>query len=627
MGSDDDEDDDDSSTTHTPMPEPPGPRRSTRNPGPSIEERVRQAVQESTESGNRIRQTRAQNRANRADEHIPNENDAHSLIDGIVMSMLSSDVGINLEYPDDPKSLKEALESDEADHWLEGIHEELDSIRDMNVYDLVPRTQVPRDRKVMSGKFHFKRKRDANGRVCRHKVRRVLRGYEMIYGKDYTKSTSPTARMESERIVCHIAAALDWQLYQIDVKTAYLYGDLDEEIYMDQPKGFEEPGKEDWVWRLKKGLYGMKQGGRIWNKTMDVHMKDMGFTQISVEHCLYMRTTNAGTTIAAVHVDDFTVTSSTCEEERQFEEEMRKHWKITKSDASFIVGISIKRNRADRTIALSQVALIDRILVEFNCKDVNPTITPLAPGTKLSKRDSPRTEEEKQEAAKLPYQQLVGSLMYLAIATRPDIMHAVSTLSRFNSCFGVAHWRAAIHIVAYLKGTRDYCLILGGGKPVRLVGYTDSDYANCPDSRKSVSGYCFTLGSGIISWMSKKQATVATSSTEAEYMAAAAATKEAVWLRNLLSEIQHEQARPTPIFIDNNGARILTEDPSFHQRAKHIEVQHHYSRECAQRGIVHFEDVASKDNLADIFTKSLGTAPFEKLRSMMGMAKVDTDRP
>jgi hypothetical protein len=209
--------------------------------------------------------------------------------------------------------------------------------------------------------------------------------------------------------------------------------------------------------------------------------------------------------------------------------------------------------------------------------------------------------------------------MYLAISTRPDIMHAISTLSRFNSGHGEAHWKAAIHVVRYLKGTRDYELELGGREVAQLVGFTDSDYANCPDTRRSVSGYCFSLGSGIISWMSKKQATTATSSTEAEYMAACSATKEAVWIRNVLLGLDQEQRDPTVIFIDNNGARILTEDPSFHQRAKHIETQHHYSRECVERGIVHFADVPSTDNVSDAFTKALQPSLFEKFRGEMGL--------
>jgi hypothetical protein len=408
-------------------------------------------------------------------------------------------------------------------------------------------------------------------------------------------------------------------LTQIDVKTAYLYGDIDETTWMEQPKGFEESGKEDWVWELHKGLYGMKQGGRLWNKHIDTCMKTIGFTQLSAEHCIYYRKRDSGTVFAAVHVDDFTVAANSVEEELRFEEELSAEWQISRADANFIVGWAVRRDREKRTVYLSQKALIDKILVEFNCKDANPVKTPLPPNTRLTKRDLPHSEEEGRRAARQPYRQLVGVLMYLAVSTRPDIMHAVSALSRFNSGHGDTHWKAALHIVRYLKGTRDYELELGGNHTARLTGYTDSDYANCPDTRRSVSGYAFSLGSGLISWMSKKQATTATSSTEAEYMAAASATKEAIWIRSVLAGLGYEQKEPTVIFIDNCGARILTEDPLFHQRVKHIETLHHYSRECVERGLTIFVDIPTKDNVADVFTKALPAPSFEEFREAMGL--------
>ncbi len=630
--SDDEDEDDDSSdgeedednlgedggNVSDPDPDVRIPRRSQREKQAGLEERIRKAVRESTDAGNRLRADReARKRARQ--EHIPNEDDVHALIDGIVLATLTEDENINLEFPEEPKSTKEALESDQSAEWHAAIQEELKSIQDMGVYDLVPRSTVPKGRKVMRGKFVFRTKRDALGNVSRYKARYVLRGFEMIYGKDYTKTTSPTARAESLRVLFHLAGALDYELTQLDVKTAYLYGDLDETTWMEQPKGFEEAGKEDWVWQLKKGLYGMKQGGRIWNKTMDATMKELGFTQLSVEHCIYYRKRESGTIFAAVHVDDFTVAASSAEEEVRFEEELQSKWQISRADANFVIGWAVRRDREKKKVYLSQKALIDRIIREFNCADANPTKTPLPPNTRLTKRDLPQSEEEGRQAAKQPYRQLVGVLMYLAISTRPDIMHAVSTLSRFNSGHGETHWKAALHVVKYLKGTRDFELELGGENVARLTGFTDSDYANCPDTRRSVSGYCFSLGSGLVSWMSKKQATTATSSTEAEYMAAAPATKEAVWIRNLLQGLNQEQKNPTVIFIDNRGARILTEDPSFHQRVKHIEVQHHYSRECSERGIVHFVDVPTKDNVADAFTKALPTTVFEKMRGWMGI--------
>jgi hypothetical protein len=299
-----------------------------------------------------------------------------------------------LEHPDDPKSAKEALDSTLAEEWLAAMHDELKSIKEMGVYTLVPRAAVPKGRKVMRGKFVFRTKRDFMGAVSRYKARYVLLGHQMIYGKDYTKTTSPTARAESLRILFHLAAALDFELTQIDVKTAYLYGAIDETTWMEQPKGFEEPGKEDWLWEIKKGLYSMKQGGQLWNRHMDSQMKAIGFTQLSVKHCIYYCKQESGTIFAAVHVDDFTVAASSVQEEQLFEEELGAEWQISRADANFIVGWAIRRDRKNRTVYLSQKALIDRVLVKYNCKHSNPVKTPLPPNTRLTKRDLPQSEEE-----------------------------------------------------------------------------------------------------------------------------------------------------------------------------------------------------------------------------------------
>ncbi len=238
-----DNDEDDDEPAETPLqpdaaseePHAPAPRRSGRVPGESAEDRLRRAVEEAKEAGERIRA----NRAAKCQEHVPNENDAHALIDAIALhALLADDAQLNLEHPDDPKSAKDALASPLADELMAAMCDELKSIKEMGVYVLVPRSAVPRNRKIMRGKFVFRTQRDVLGDVARYKARYVLLGHQMIYGKDYTKTTSPTARAESLRILFHLAAALDYELSQIDVKTAYLYGAIDEDTWMEQPKGF-----------------------------------------------------------------------------------------------------------------------------------------------------------------------------------------------------------------------------------------------------------------------------------------------------------------------------------------------------------------------------------------------------
>jgi hypothetical protein len=229
------------------------------------------------------------------------------------------------------------------------------------------------------------------------------------------------------------------------------------------------------------------------------------------------------------------------------------------------------------------------------------------------------TTHDKAELAKFPYRSLVGCLLYLSVASRPDITYAVQQLSQFLDSYSYAHWNAAIRIVRYLKGTRELKLVLGGTNPISLVGFTDSDWANCLDTRRSVGGYAFTLGSGVISWTTRKQKTVASSSCEAEYTAAFECAKEAIWLRTLLSSIDLTPAASTPILCDNNAAINLSEDPSLHQRVKHIDIKFHFLRERVHSGDLKLSYINTHDNIADIFTKALDTTKFEKLRRFLGL--------
>ena len=452
----------------------------------------------------------------------------------------------------------------------------------------------------------------------------MFKGFEQIYGKDYTTTTSPTARMESWRILLHLVAALNWDTQQIDVKTAFLYSLLpdDEVQWMEQPEGMEEEGSENYVWMLQWGLYGMKQAGCLWNKTMDAAMVEWGFTRLSSESCIYYRRTDQGIVIAVVHVDDFLSVADSEEENARFRTQMKSRWIISNlGEPKFCIGIAIKRNRANRTVSLSQTALIDKITTQFGQSDAHPISTPMDPGLKL-RRPPPGSinPTEREKLTKIPYRSLVGCLIYLAVGTRFDISYAVQQLSQFFDCYTYVHWNAAVRVVRYLKGTRDLRLTLGGESDLRLMGYTDSDWANCLDTRRSVGGFGFTLGAGLISWNVKKQKTVASSSCEAEYMAAFEAAKEAIWLRTLLMELKFiHPTTATTILCDNNAAICLSSDPAMHSRVKHIDIQYHFLRECVQRKELTLSYINTKDNIADIFTKALTPGPFTRLRTFGGL--------
>ena len=347
---------------------------------------------------------------------------------------------------------------------------------------------------------------DAAGDPVRYKVRWVAKGFQQIWGRDFSKTTSPTARLESLRVVLHIAAVNDWCIEQYDVKTAFLNGILpeDEIQYMEQPPGFAELDRNTHVWRLLRSLYGMRQSSRIWNRALHTSFLSWGFARSECEWCVYSRRSDNGeVTIVVVHVDDMAAVSSSRAEADRFRHELELSWQITAlGEPKLIVGIAIQRNRAKRTIILSQTALIDKIILAYGQKNAKVASTPMAHGTQLIRPDPQEIldNDECERLASLPYRSLVGSLMYVASGSRPDIMFAVSKLSRFLDCYHEAHWQAAVCVVCYLKGTQDLGLEIGGSIPsttLIMISYSDSDYANDPgaEGRRSVSGYCFTLGS------------------------------------------------------------------------------------------------------------------------------------
>ena len=328
---------------------------------------------------------------------------------------------VDVEDPDAP-TWREALASDEREQWLDGARAEIRSLEDMSVFELIPRSIVPRDRKVLRGKFVCRLKRDETGAPVRHKVRWVAKGFQQIWGRDFTDTTSPTARLESFRIIAHIAACRGWGIEQYDVKTAFLNGILpdDEVQFMEQPPGFVDSGNEHLVWRLRRALYGMRQSSRIWNKTLNASFLKWGFTRADCEWCIYTRHRDSATTIVAVHVDDMAATSSTDAEAALFRSELESAYQISAlGEAKLVVGIALRRNKDARTIDLSQTALIDQICRTYQQTDAKPASTPIAHGAQLipPHPQTPLDEGEQERLESLPYRALVGSLMYVASGT------------------------------------------------------------------------------------------------------------------------------------------------------------------------------------------------------------------
>jgi transposase InsO family protein len=640
------------------IPHPPPLRRSERThtqtsrtdsrDGLAHDSRLTAAIRDAAASTARRQEERVTRRADHPRDHthaflseFSPVRDSHELIpldlctggsfttiDEVLSAIADGTAEAETDMGDDP-TWKEAIASPEREYWIAGGREELKSLEDLKVFVLVPRSDVPQGQRPLKGKLVCKRKRDDSGKVIRYKVRYVAKGYAQQYGIDYDKTTAPTARLESFRTILHIAATLGWELQQFDIKTAFLHGVLpeDETMYMEQPPGFEVPGKEEWVMRLMKSIYGMKQASRIWNQTFHKAVQSWGFERLACEWCVYRRETPLGTIMFAVHVDDIICAGSSSEEINRFKTELRSQWEISDlGPAKFALGIAIVRDLEERTIAISQTALIDRVVDQFGQVNAHSVDTPMVPGLQLRRPDKsiPIPSEIKDWVERTPYRSLVGSLMYIAVGTRPDIAYAVGRLASFLDCYRPEHWEAAIRVLKYLKGTRLLSLVLGGHNTLQLTGYSDSDYANCPDTSRSIGGYCYDLGSGVVSWSSRKQRTVADSSCYAEYIALHDASHEVVFLRQLLSGLQLLPPKATTLHCDNDAASKLTEDHVWHSRVKHIRVKYHYVREQVLNGEIIVQRVRSSDNTADIFTKPLGRSDFQRLRQHLGLRSLET---
>ena len=374
--------------------------------------------------------------------------------------------------------------------------------------------------------------------------------------------------LKSIRILLSIAAVLDYEIWQMDVKTAFLNGHLEENIYMQQPDGFIQKGQEHMVCKLQRSIYGLKQASRSWNIRFDQAIKSFGFIQNIDEPCVYKKIQEKFVAFLILYVDDILLIGNNIGVLTTIKSWLAKQFDMKDlGEASYILGIKLLRDRKNKTLALSQAVYIDKILARFSMENSKTGLLPFRHGITFSKDQSPKTSEEIERMRRVPYADAVGSLMYAMLCTRPDICFAVMMVSRYQFNPGPQYWTAVKHIIKYLKRTKNYMLVYSGDELIP-VGYTDSDFMSDKDSRKSTSGYVFTLGSGAISWMSVKQSCITDSTTKAEYVATSEAAKEAIWLckflRNL--EVVPVVTAPLKLFCDNGGAVAQSKEPSNHKK-------------------------------------------------------------
>ncbi|KAH9723668.1 hypothetical protein KPL70_007189 [Citrus sinensis] len=518
----------------------------------------------------------------------------------------------------DPSTFHEALESSNVALWMTAMQEEIEALHKNKTWELVP---LPRGRKAIGNKWVYKIKRDGNDQVERYRARLVVKGYAQKEGIDFNEIFSPVVRLTTVRVVLAMCATFDLHLEQLDVKTAFLHGELEEEIYMLQPEGFAETGKENLVCKLNKSLYGLKQAPRCWYKRFDSFIMSLGYNRLSSDHCAYYkRFENNDFILLLLYVDDMLVAGPNKDRIQELKAQLAREFEMKDlGPANKILGMQIHRDRNNRKIWLSQKNYLKKILQRFNMQDYKSISTPLPVNFKLSSSMCPSNEAERNEMSRVPYASAVGSLMFAMICTRPDIAQAVGAVSRYMANPGGEHWIAVKRILRYIRGTSDVALCYGGSE-FTVRGYVDSDFAGDLDKRKSTTGYVFTLAGAAVSWVSKLQTVVALSTTEAEYMAVTQACKEAIWIQRLLEELGHVQEKIS-VFCDSQSALHITRNPAFHSRTKHIGVQYHFVREVVEDGSVDLQKIHTKENLADVLTKPINTDKFVWSRSSCGLAE------
>jgi hypothetical protein len=469
----------------------------------------------------------------------------------------------------EPECYEEAMQVDTKKKWEQGMKEEMDSLVNNQTWDLV---QLPTGKRALQNKWVYKLKEEDGGKK-RYKARLVVKGFAQKKGIDFDEIFSPVVKMTSIRTILSLVVVEDLHLEQLDVKTTFLHGDLEEEIYMQQPQGYEVKGKENLVCRLKKRLYGLKQAPRQWYLKFDRFMTEQGYSRCHSDHCVYFkRLENGSYIILLLYVDDMLVAGSNMQDINVLKKKLANSFAMKDLGAAKkILGMRITRDRKNRKLTLSQGEYIEKVLERFRMQNAKPVSTPLASHFKLTKEMCPKTQEEIEYMSRVPYSSTVGSLMYAMVCTRPDIAHAVGVVSRYMNNPGKEHWEAVKWILRYLRGTATHALCFGGSDTV-LQGYVDSDMAGDKDSRRSTTGYVFTIGGTTISWISKLQKVVALSTTEAEYVVATEASKEMIWLQRFMEELGKKQEN-SRLYCDSESAIHLAKNSTFHSKTKNIQSQ------------------------------------------------------
>ena len=510
-----------------------------------------------------------------------------------------------------PRTFEEAMASPQHREWFNAMLDELMAHHEKGTWILVPRRW---NMKVLGGTWTFKLKLAADGSIARYKARWCAQGFSQRPGKDYDETYAPVVRSSTAKIIQSIAICLSWFMKQWDVKTAFLNGKLDRWLHMIQPIGFEEG--DDLVCCLLLPLYGLKQSGREWYLEIGGYLITIGFKMSMLDEALYI---NEGrSTYLTLYVDDIRIYGP---DEQYLDEVLQgfndKYTMADVTDTNQYLGMEMTSDSGGG-ILLTQQRKIEDGLKAFGLENCKAVKTPMD-GYLEPAPEGFKANPEDQNV----YQQLLGRAMHLMCQTRPDITYPVNALAQHGSNPTDAHWQALKRVWRYLGGTKTMGTYYRKGPPT-LYAWTDSNWDPHLNDGRSTSGYVFLLGDGPVSWASSKQATVATSSTVAEYYAQYAASCELAWIRELLAELKIQEInlrQPTTVYADNQGAIKLAKTTAYRKRSKHIAVRYHWTRQMVTQKEMHLEYLKTEDMLADGLTKPLKAVKFKEFVDMLGLRK------
>jgi transposase InsO family protein len=510
------------------------------------------------------------------------------------------------QVTEDPATFEDALRSENSAEWKRAMDQEITSLKENQTWIL---TDLPRGAKAIPCKWVFRLKKNPDGSIDKYKGRLVVKGFSQRHGIDYSETFSPVAKMGTIRSILSITASEKMHLIQFDVSTAFLYGELEETVFMRQPQGYEDGTSK--VCQLKRSLYGLKQAPRCWNKRFGDFLQRHGFKASDADPCLYIRERSGRKLILVIYVDDGLLAATDQREMEIFIEELKSEFKIVSKKADYFLGLEIEHE--EKFIKIHQKTYAKKILERFNFSECKPVSTPMLKGTEIS------TSEKDNQAQKFPYRQAVGALMYLMLGTRPDLAYSVEFISRTLENPTREDVIRVKRVFRYIAGTLDLGIVYRSNVDEGFLDvYSDADFGGCTSTGRSTSGVIVRYAGGAISWMSQRQPVVATSTTEAEIIAANEGAKEAIWLSRLFRGII--QLRDVLIIqVDNSAAVRLAQNPEFHRRTKHISIKHFFIREKVTEGKLGVQQISTEHQVADIMTKPLPKTRLKILCVKMGL--------